>query len=184
MSKLVLPYAKLSRWYTLVVYPGKEADVKLDLEKCDFVDRVLVPCRTIIEMKKEQRKEWTKRLYPGYVFALLRLDEVTWQHLMNRMYGVLDILRDKYHPIPLKSSEVSSLIESIGIEKRQEKEIDFAIDDAIEVTSGPFSNFQGRVEQINESRQTVKVVINIFGRITLLELDVLQVKKVEESEEG
>jgi transcriptional antiterminator NusG len=95
------------------------------------------------------------------------------------MYGVLDILRDKYHPIPLKRSEVYSLIESIGVEKRLEKEIDFVIGETIEVTSGPFSNFQGKVEQINESKQTVRVVINIFGRVTPLELDVLQVKKIE-----
>lgn len=179
MSKLVLPCPNSSRWYTLSVYPGKEADVKLELEKCDFIDRVLVPCRTIVEMKKERRKEWTKRLYPGYVFALLKLNETNWQHLMNKMYGVLDILRDKYHPIPLKRSEVYSLIESIGVERRQEKEIDFIVGETIEVTSGPFSNFQGKIEQVNESKQTVRVIINIFGRVTPLELDVLQVKKIE-----
>lgn len=178
MSKLLLPCPKVSRWYTLNVYPGKEADVKLDLEKCEFVEKVLVPVRTIIEMKKDQRKEWTKRLYPGYVFVLMTLNEKTWQHLMYKMYGVLDILRDRYNPIPLKRSEVQDLIEGIGTDRKLEKEIDFKVDETIEITSGPFSNFQGKIDQVNKGKQTVRVAINIFGRVTTLELDVLQVKKV------
>jgi len=140
---------------------------------------VIIPSENIIEMKDGKKRVKNKVFFPGYMVVEMLLDSQT-QHVVVNSPGVINFVGPKNEPVPLRESEVENILGKI--EKSHEKEVKgkidvpFVVGDAIRVVDGPFNDFTGYVEEINEEKNKVKVNISIFGRQTPVELDFLQIE--------
>ncbi len=174
------------KWYALRIYSGKEAKVKAHIEHEiklagieEKIGNVIIPSENIIEMKDGKKRVKNKVFFPGYMVVEMLLDSQT-QHVIVNSPGVINFVGPKNEPVPLRESEVNNILGKI--EKSHEKEIKgkidipFVVGDAIRVVDGPFNDFTGYVEEINEEKNKVKVNISIFGRQTPVELDFLQIE--------
>ncbi len=174
------------KWYAIRIYSGKEARVKAHIEHEiklagieDKIGNVIIPSENIIEMKDGKKRVKNKVFFPGYMVVEMVLDSQT-QHVVVNSPGVINFVGPRNEPVPLRQSEVENILGKI--EKSHEKEIKgkidipFSIGDSIRVVDGPFSDFTGYVEEINEEKNKVKVNISIFGRQTPVELDFLQIE--------
>lgn len=174
------------KWYALRVFSGKEAKVKAHIENEvklqgieEKVGNIVIPSENIIEMKDGKKRVKNKTFFPGYMIIEMILDNQT-QHVIVNAPGVINFVGPKNEPVPLRSSEVKSVLGKM--ERSHEKEvkgkvsIPFNVGDPIRVVDGPFNDFTGFVEEINEEKNKVKVNISIFGRPTPVELDFLQVE--------
>jgi len=174
------------KWYALRVYSGKEARVKAHIENevelqsiAEKVGHIVIPSENIIEMKDGKKRVKNKVFFPGYMVVEMLLDSQT-QHVVVNSPGVINFVGPKNEPVPLRESEVENILGKI--EKSHEKEVKgkidvpFVVGDAIRVVDGPFNDFTGYVEEINEEKNKVKVNISIFGRQTPVELDFLQIE--------
>ncbi len=174
------------KWYALRVYSGKEARVKAHIEKEvqlqgieEKVGHIVIPSENIIEMKDGKKRVKNKTFFPGYMIIELLLDAQT-KHVIVNAPGVVSFVGPKNEPVPLRESEVRSILGKI--ERSRETEVKgkisvpYKVGDPIRVTDGPFNDFTGFVEEINEEKNKVKVNISIFGRPTPVELDFLQVE--------
>ncbi|MDD8017444.1 MAG: transcription termination/antitermination protein NusG [Bacteroidota bacterium] len=178
--------AALHRWYVVRTYSGHENKVKLAIENESIsqglqerITRVLVPAEKIFEMKDGKKKSKTKNFFPGYILVETTLDEKT-KYLILNTPSVLSFVGTKDRPVPLQPDEVKRLIGKIeekkddaGIER---VDVPFHIGEPVKVISGPFHNFSGFVQEINEEKLKVKVMVSIFGRKTPIELDFSQVE--------
>lgn len=174
------------KWYALRVYSGKEARVKAHIEKEielqgieSKVGHIVIPSENIIEMKDGKKRVKNKTFFPGYMIIELLLDSQT-KHVIVNAPGVVSFVGPKNEPVPLRESEVRSILGKI--ERSRETEVKgkisvpYKVGDPIRVNDGPFNDFTGFVEEINEEKNKVKVNISIFGRPTPVELDFLQVE--------
>lgn len=174
------------KWYALRVYSGKEAKVKahieneIELQKIEEkVGYIIIPSENIIEMKDGKKRVKNKVFFPGYMLIEMVLDNQT-KHVIVNAPGVVSFVGPKNEPTPLRESEVRSILGKI--EKSRETEVKgkvsvpYKVGDPIRVIDGPFNDFTGFVEEINEEKNKVKVNISIFGRPTPVELDFLQVE--------
>ncbi len=174
------------KWYALRIYSGKEQKVKAHIEHEielqqieDKVGNIIIPSENIIEMKDGKKRVKNKVFFPGYMLIEMVLDNQT-QHVISNSPGVISFVGPKNEPVPLRQSEIRDVLGKI--EKSHEKEIrgkvdvPFSVGDAIRVVDGPFNDFTGFVEEINEEKNKVKVNISIFGRPTPVELDFLQIE--------
>jgi transcription termination/antitermination protein NusG len=175
------------RWYVVRTYSGHENKVKLAIENesvllglQDRITRVLVPAEKIFEVKDGKKKSKTKNFFPGYILVETVLDEKT-KHLILNTPSVLSFVGTKDRPVPLQPDEVKRLIGKIEEKKEDGVEIErfevpFHIGEPVKVISGPFHNFTGFVQEINEEKMKLKVMVSIFGRKTPIELDFSQVE--------
>ena len=174
------------KWYALRVYSGKEAKVKAHIENEiklqgieDKVGHIVIPSENIIEMKNGKKRVKNKTFFPGYMIIEMLLDNQT-KHVIVNAPGVVSFVGPRNEPVPLRDSEVRSILGKIERSRETEVkgkvEIPFKVGDAIRVVDGPFNDFTGFVEEINEEKNKVKVNISIFGRPTPVELDFLQVE--------
>lgn len=174
------------KWYALRIYSGKEAKIKAHIEYeiaesgvGDKIGNIIIPSENIIEMKDGKKRVKNKVFFPGYMMVEMVLDSQT-QHVVVNTPGVISFVGPKNEPVPLRQAEVDSILGKI--EKSHEKEIKgkvdvpFVVGDSIRVVDGPFNDFTGFVEEINEEKNKVKVNISIFGRPTPVELDFLQIE--------
>ena len=172
------------KWYSLRVISGQEEKVKKHIEFevetnniSDRVGSVIVPMETVLEMKDGKKREKSKVFFPGYIFIEVEMDGQV-QHVINNATGVISFVGPKNHPVPLKKAEVERI--KARLEKEQEEvevvEVPYKIGDAVKISDGPFADFVGFIEEINEEKQKLKVLVSIFGRETPVELDFLQVK--------
>ncbi|KAA3610245.1 MAG: transcription termination/antitermination factor NusG [Calditrichaeota bacterium] len=174
------------KWYALRIYSGKEAKVKAHIEHEiklagieEKIGNVIIPSENIIEMKDGKKRVKNKVFFPGYMVVEMLLDSQT-QHVVVNSPGVINFVGPKNEPVPLRQSEVDNILGKI--EKSHEKEVKgkvdvpFVVGDSIRVVDGPFNDFTGYVEEINEEKNKVKVNISIFGRQTPVELDFLQIE--------
>jgi len=174
------------KWYALRVYSGKEARVKAHIEnevKLQEIEgkigNIVIPSENIIEMKDGKKRVKNRTFFPGYMIIEMELDNQT-KHVISNAPGVVSFVGPKNEPTPLRPSEVRSILGKI--EKSRETEvkgkvsIPFKVGDPIRVIDGPFNDFTGFVEDINEEKNKVKVNISIFGRPTPVELDFLQIE--------
>ena len=177
------------KWYAIRIFSGKEAKVKAHIEHEiklagieEKIGNIVIPSENIIEMKDGKKRVKNKVFFPGYMMVEMVLDNQT-QHVVVNSPGVINFVGPKNEPVPLRNSEVENVLGKI--EKSHEKEIKgtvdipFNIGDAIKVIDGPFNDFAGFVEEINEEKNKVKVNISIFGRPTPVELDFLQIELEE-----
>jgi len=170
-------------WYVLHTYPGEEEAVmrnlKQRIESLDMGDKifnVLVPKEKKIKIKNGKRKTVEERIYPGYVFVEMVVTDDSW-YVARNTPRVTGFIGAGTTPIPVSGAEVEVLKKRIGVETPQYK-IDVSIGNLVKVTDGPFKDFEGKISAIDAEKGKLKVLVNIFGRDTPVEVDSLQVKKL------
>jgi transcription termination/antitermination protein NusG len=171
------------RWYVLQTLTGHEDFVKGSIERNikkegleNKVFNILVPEEDIVEIKEGKRVERKKKMFPGYVFAEMILDEASW-HAMKQTPGVARFIGNKTRPIPASDREMQRVLKQLGVREEQ-IEVSFEKGEAIRIISGPFRGYTGSVEEINSQRNKIKALVNIFGRDTPVEIDFEQAEKV------
>ena len=136
----------------------------------------LVPTQEVMEIRNGKRVNVTKRLYPGYVLVEMVLNERT-QHVINHIQGVIKFVGQGRAPQPLRDEEINKIL-GVKVEAEEEtrEEIPFHVDQVVEVTQGPFTDFSGTVQEVYPDKGKVKVEVSLFGRPTSVELDYTDLK--------
>jgi transcriptional antiterminator NusG len=179
------------QWYVLRVASNREDQVcetltkKVELEKLDdIVGRILVPMIKEKRIKGGQAKVIKKKLYPGYVFVEMQtnddgtIPERAWFVIKETM-GVGDFIGSVNKPSPMNPVEVDKMLAVVEAAKEQPTiAIDIKKGEQVKIREGPFENFEGRVEEVNAQKGTVKVIVTVFGRATELELEYWQIEKM------
>lgn len=171
------------KWYVVHTYSGYENKVKTNLEKRvdsmgmqDKIFRVLVPVEEEIEVKNGKKKVVERKIFPGYVLVEMVVTDDSW-YVVRNTPGVTGFVGAGTKPIPLRESEVQTLLKQMGMEETKKK-IDIDKGQSVKVISGPFEDFVGTVVEINQDRQKLKVLISMFGRETPIELEFNQIEKL------
>ncbi len=171
------------KWYTLRVISGQENKVKAHLENAiqfknmeEEFGRVVVPSEPVLEMRNGKKRLKNRVFFPGYVLIEMNYNTRT-AHLVQETPGVIGFVGPRNNPEEVKPAEVEAVLRKV---ERQETDIEkvevpFRVGDLIRVVDGPFADFTGVVEEINEEKKKLKVSVSIFGRPTPVELDFLQV---------
>jgi transcriptional antiterminator NusG len=167
------------------VYSGFENKVKAALEEriaasgqSEKFGEVLVPTEEIVELVKGKRKTSSRKFYPGYILVRLQLDDETW-HIVNDTAKVTGFLGGRKKPTPLSDEEADQILNRMAAGKlKPQPKYFFESGDEIRVIDGPFTNFNGTVEEVNHEKGKIKVLVSIFGRSTPVELDFVQVQKL------
>lgn len=171
------------KWYTLRVYSGQETKVKAQLENAiqfknmeEEFGRVIVPSEPVLEMRNGKKRLKNRVFFPGYILIEMNYNTRT-AHLVQETPGVLGFIGPRNNPEAVRPEEIEAVLRKV---ERQETEVEkvevpFQIGDLIRVVDGPFADFTGVVEEINEEKKKVKVSVSIFGRPTPVELDFLQI---------
>jgi transcriptional antiterminator NusG len=171
-------------WYIIHVYSGFEHKVKKNLEERiatfahpEKFGEVVVPTEEVVELVKGKRKTSSRKFYPGYILVRMDLDEESW-HLVKNTAKVTGFLGGRDRPVPIPDEEAEQIIHRMeaGKNKPQPK-FYFEAGDEVRVIDGPFTNFNGTVEDVNPEKGKLKVLVSIFGRSTPVELDFVQVSK-------
>ena len=177
------PVAEDRKWYVIQTLTGNEELVKTSIERTikqfsleNKVFSVLVPEEDIVEIKEGKRVEKKKKMFPGYVFVEMILDETSW-HAIKQTPGVAKFIGNKTRPIPVTDREMQRVLKQLGV--REERiDVFFEKGEAIRIISGPFRGYTGSVEEINTQRSKIKALVNIFGRDTPMEIDFEQAEKI------
>jgi len=171
------------KWYIVNVHTSCENTAKNSIEerirslkKEEYFGDILIPSENVVELVKGQKQTKSRKFFPGYIFINMALNEETW-HLVKNASKVTGFVGGS-KPSPVPEHEVTRVTQQMatGAEKPKQK-VKFSIGENVMVVDGPFSNFNGTVEEINEDKGKVKVLVSIFGRPTPVELDFIQVEK-------
>ncbi len=173
------------RWYIVHAYSGMEKAVERNIAERiarasmqDKFGRVLVPTEEVVEIKNGQRKTTERRLFPGYVFVEMIMNDDTW-HLVKHTNKVTGFVGGaKNRPAPISEAEVQKIVSQMqeGTEKPRHK-VEFMVGELVRVKEGPFTDFNGSVEDVNYEKNRVRVSVMIFGRSTPVELEFSQIEK-------
>jgi len=170
-------------WYVLHTYPGEEESVSRNLKQRieslgmeDKIFNVLVPKEKKIKIKNGKRKVIEERIYPGYVFVEMVVTDDSW-YVARNTPRVTGFIGADTTPIPVSQEEIDGLKQRMGIDAPHFT-IDVNLGSLVKITDGPFKDFEGKVSEIDTERGKLKILVNIFGRDTPVEVDSLQVKKV------
>jgi len=181
MPKQRLPQQK--NWYVIHTYSGYEDAVANGLKQRveslgmeDKIFNVLVPKEKKIKIKNGKRKIIEEKIYPGYVLVEMIVTDDSW-YIVRNTPNVTGFVGVGTTPVPISSQEIEILKKRMGMETPQYK-IDVKAGDSVKIVDGPFKDFDGKVSEIDEERGKVKVLVNMFGRDTPVELDSLQIKKL------
>ncbi|MCU0598903.1 MAG: transcription termination/antitermination protein NusG [Desulfobacterales bacterium] len=172
------------KWYILHVYSGFEARVKATLDERiatsphrEKFGEVVVPIEQVVELVKGKRKTSNRKFYPGYILIRMDLDDDTW-HLVNSTAKVTGFLGGRDKPVAITDEEAHQIISRMEAGKTSpQPKFYFEPGDEVRVIDGPFTNFNGTVDEVNPEKGKVKVLVSIFGRSTPVELDFVQVAK-------
>jgi transcriptional antiterminator NusG len=176
------PIHEPAQWFVVHAYSGHEEKVKKNLEKriesMDMHDQILevfVPMEDEIEIKDGKRRHVQKRIFPGYILVKMIMSDESW-YVVRNTPGVTSFVGSGNKPVPLQEHELKSILKQV----KQEPQIrvEFQIGESVRVVDGPFADFLGNVDEINPEKGKLKVLVNMFGRETPVELDLLQVEKV------
>jgi transcriptional antiterminator NusG len=173
------------KWYIVHVYSGFENKVKAALEEQielsthpEKFGKVLVPTEEIVELVKGKRKTSSRKFYPGYILVRMKLDDETW-HVVNDTAKVTGFLGGREKPTPISDAEAEQILNRMEAGKLKPKpKFFFEYGDEIRVIDGPFTNFNGTVEEVNHEKGKIRVLVSIFGRSTPVELEFVQVTKL------
>ena len=170
-------------WYLLYVSSGHEEQAKRNLEQrikyMDVGDKifdVVIPTTKEIEIKAGKRRTISKKAFPGYIMVNMQLDEHSWDIVRNTP-GVAGFVSTGAKPVPLANQEANTILQRMD-EAPSEVRTTFKEGDSIRVTSGPFIDFIGKVEQVNTDKGKAIVLLSLFGRETPVELDLLGVERI------
>ncbi len=169
-------------WYVVHTYSGYENKVSQNLEhrieSMDAEDRIfeiIVPTQEEIEIKSGQRKTVQRKVFPGYVLVRMDMDDESWSIVRNTP-GVTNFVGMGAEPVSLSDTEVDSIIAGMASDAPKVK-MSLTVGDAVRIMDGPFSDFRGSVDEINQEKGKVKVLVSFFGREVPVELDFLQVER-------
>ena len=173
------------KWYIVHVYSGFESKVKTALDEKvtayshpEKFGEVLVPTEQIVELVKGKRKTSTRKFYPGYILVKMELDDETW-HIVNDTPKVSGFLGGREKPTPISDEEAKQILSRMEAGKLKPKpKYYFETGDEIRVIDGPFTNFNGVVEEVSPEKGKIRVLVSIFGRSTPVELEFVQVTKI------
>jgi len=173
------------RWYIVHAYSGMEKAVERNIQERiaragmqTKFGRILVPTEEVVEIKNGQRKTTERRLFPGYVFVEMVMEDDTW-HLVKHTSKVTGFVGGaKNRPAPISDEEVQKIVSQMeeGTDKPRHK-VEFLVGELIRVKEGPFTDFNGTVEEVNYEKSRLRVSVMIFGRSTPVELEFSQVEK-------
>ena len=174
------------RWYVVHAYSGMEKTVERNLrERIDRAGmqekfgRILVPMEEVVELKKGKKAVTERRFFPGYVLVVMDMGDDTW-HLVKHTAKVTGFVGGaKNRPSPISEAEVMKIVTQMqeGVEKPRPK-VEWVVGELVRVKDGPFTDFNGAIEDVNYDKSKVRVSVTIFGRATPVELDFAQVEKI------
>jgi transcriptional antiterminator NusG len=176
--------ADQAQWYVIHAYSGHEDKVRANLlkrvESMDMHDQifeVLVPTEDVLEIKDGQRRHVSKRIFPGYILVRMVMSDESW-YVVRNTPGVTSFVGSGTRPVPLQEAEVRSIQRTMGTEVQSKVQVEFKVGDSVRVVDGPFTDFHGKVGEISPEKGKLKVMVNMFGRETPVELDLLQVERL------
>lgn len=175
--------SKKAKWFVVHTYSGHEQKVAAGLKQraesmnlTDYISEILIPTQNKIQIKKGQKHDVQEKLFPGYMLVKLILTDDSWLAVRTTQ-GVTGFVGVGNQPTPLPQSEVKNIMKFMQMEAPKYK-AQFSIGEAVKIIEGPFADFLGSVESIDNEKGKVKVLVSIFGRETPVELDFLQVQKI------
>ena len=176
-------YDTSKQWYAIHTYSGYEEKVAESIrQRADSLDmkdkifQVLVPKEKMIEVKNGKRKVVEKRIFQGYVMVQMKMSEDAW-YIVRNTPSVTGFVGSGTEPTPVSDDEMEKIMKRMGREEPKHK-IDYNIGEVVNITDGPFKGFDGSISEIDAAKGKLKVLVNMFGRETPVELDSLQVKRV------
>lgn len=176
-------YDETKQWYAIHTYSGYEEKVAESIrQRADSLDmkdkifNILVPKEKMIEIKNGKRKVVEKRIFQGYVLVHMKLSEDAW-YIVRNTPNVTGFVGTGIDPSPISDDEMDKINKRMGLAEPKHK-MDYKIGDVVNIIDGPFKGFDGSVNEVDETKGKLKVLVSMFGRETPVELDSLQVKSV------
>ncbi|MHB1938545.1 MAG: transcription termination/antitermination protein NusG [Acidobacteriaceae bacterium] len=183
--ELAPPVNERFRWYIIHAYSGFERKVRESIESRvqayglhDRIGRIMVPTEPVTEIRNGKKYTIERVFLPGYVLIEMDLDNEIW-HMVKNTPRVTGFLGTGEKPVALTEEEISSIIFRSDVSKDKPRmKVKFEKNESVKITEGPFANFNGVVDEVNEDRETLKVMVTIFGRSTPVELEFSKVEKI------
>lgn len=173
------------KWYVVHTQTGKENKVKINLENKikasgaeHLISRILVPTENVSEIRGGKKTISERKFFPGYVLIEMEMTDEAW-YLVKTTEGVARFIGSGNRPLPLTDDEAANILRQIEEKKEKPKpKVIFEKNENVKVIDGPFTNFNGVIEEVNPDKQRLKVTVSIFGRSTPIELEYWQVEKI------
>lgn len=174
-------------WYIIHTYSGFENKVKQSLRQRadaygmgDKIGEILVPTEEVVEMRDGKKVQIKKKFFPGYVLVQMEMSDEAW-HVVRSTPKVTGFVGGGQKPLPMTMEEVDRILNQVHVSSKEKPKpkLDYRVGETVKIIDGPFSNFTGVVEEVNQDRSTLKVMVSIFGRSTPVELEFHQVKRPE-----
>lgn len=176
-------YDTTKQWYAIHTYSGYEEKVAESIrQRADSLDmkdkifQILVPKEKMIEVKNGKRKVVEKRIFQGYVLVQMKMSEDAW-YIVRNTPSVTGFVGSGSEPTPVENDEIEKIMKRMGRAEPKHK-IDYNVGEVVNIIDGPFKGFDGSINEIDAAKGKLKVLVNMFGRETPVELDSLQVKRV------
>jgi len=175
--------SEVAKWYVIHTQTGYETKVKQALEQRikslsveDKIFDIVIPMREVVTVKKGKKTKQKEKVFPGYILVKMILDDKSWL-IVQTTQGVTGFVGAGLKPVPISEKEVSAIMKFVEQEQPKFK-AKFSVGEAVKIKEGPFADFLGTIEAVDEERGKVRVLVSIFDRETPVELDFLQVQKL------
>lgn len=182
-TQQAVPEPENTKWYVIHTYSGHENKVATTLkQRVDTMNLngrvfdIVVPTRNIVTVKHGKKEEQKEKIFPGYILVKMVLDDETWLAVRTTQ-GVTAFVGAGTKPTPISEKEVETILKFMALEAPKYK-ASFSVGEAVKIIDGPFADFLGSIDSIDEAKGKIKVLVSIFGRETPVELDFLQVQKL------
>jgi transcriptional antiterminator NusG len=172
------------QWYIVHTYSGFEGKVKESLRQRadalgmgEAIEEILIPTEEVVDVRDGKKTRSTRKFFPGYVLVKMEMSDAAW-HVVKNTPKVTGFVGTGSKPVPLSDAEVDRIVKQISVSAEKPKaKLEYRTGEMVRIVDGPFTSFTGQVEEVNEDRSTLKVMVTIFGRATPVELGFLQVEK-------